>query len=178
MSKTDKPMKNVSFKFMSSFFALRDKIKDPMIKVRKANIISGNHVLDYGCGPGTFSIEAAKVVGDSGKVYALDIQPLSGDKIKKRAVEEGLNNIETITTNCSTGLEDNSIDVVMCFDMFHMSKGQQNILEEIHRVLKPNSIFSFDCHHMKEENIKSIIVGSNLFKLIEKIDKTYNFKKI
>jgi len=175
-SKTDKPMKNIAFKGMSACFTLRDKFSDPMKKIIKANVKKGNYVLDYGCGPGSFSLSAAKVVGDTGKVYAADIQPLSAEKIRKKALNEGLNNIETITTDCSTGLKDNSIDVILCFDMFHMLKDQQKILKEFHRVLKPNAILSLDCHHMKE--IESTIVETELFKLVEKIDKTYNFTKV
>ncbi|MFX1392358.1 MAG: class I SAM-dependent methyltransferase [Promethearchaeota archaeon] len=175
-SEIDKPMKNISFKVMSGFFALRDKLSNPMKKIMKAKIKKGDYVLDYGCGPGSFSLSAARVVGDSGKVYAADIQPLSAEKIHKKALIEGLNNIETITTDCFTGLKDNSIDVILCFDMFHMLKNQQRILKEFHRVLKPNAILSLDCHHMKE--IESKVVETGLFKLVEKIDKTYNFTKV
>jgi len=174
--KIDKPMKNASFKFMSGFFALRDKFSDPMKKIIKAKIKLGDHVLDYGCGPGSFSIAAAKVVGDSGKIYATDIQPLSAERIYEKAKKEVLHNVETITTDCNTGLNDDSIDVILCFDMFHMLKDQQKILKEFYRVLKPESILSIDCHHMKD--LESKVIESGLFKLKEKIDKTYNFVKI
>ena len=172
----DKPMKNIAFKGMSAFFALRDKLSNPMKKIMKAKVKRGDYVLDYGSGPGSFSLSAAKIVGDSGKVYAADIQPLSAEKIQKKALKEGLNNIETITTDWSTGLKDNSIDVILCFDMFHMLNDPQKVLIEFHRVLKLNAILSIDCHHMKE--IESEIVGTGLFKLVEKIDKTYNFTKV
>lgn len=176
-SKSDKPMKNIGFKGMSAFFALRDKLSDPMKKIIKVKISLGNHVLDYGCGPGSFTIAAAKVVGDSGKVYAADIQPLSAEKIHQKALKEGLNNIETITTDCSTGLKDNSIDKTICFDMFHMLNDQQKILKEFHRVLKPNSTLALDCHHMTKK-IESVVVESGLFKILEKLDKMYIFTKI
>jgi len=175
-SEIDKPMKNISFKGMSIIFALRDKLSDPMKKIMKAKISPGNYVLDYGCGPGSFSLAASKVVGESGKVYSADIQPLSAEKIHKKALKEGLNNVETITTDCYTGLKDNSIDVIICFDMFHMVNDRQKILKEFHRVLKPNAILSLDCHHMKD--MESKVVGTGLFKLVEKIDKTHNFIKI
>ena len=175
-SEIDKPMKNIAFKGMSAIFALRDKLSNPMKKITKVKLKKGYYVLDYGCGSGSFSLSAAKVVGDSGKVYAADIQHLSAEKIHKKALKEGLNNIETITTDCSTGLKDNSIDVILCFDMFHMLNNQQKVLKEFHRVLKPNAILSLDCHHMKE--IESKIVGTGLFKLEEKIDKIYNFIKV
>ena len=175
-SETDKPMKNIGFKLMSAFFILRDKFSNPMKKITKAKVKKGDYVLDYGSGPGSFSLTAARVVGDSGKVYAADIQPLSAKNIHKKMLKDGIKNIETITTDCSTGLNDNSIDVILCFDMFHMLKDQKKILKEFNRVLKPNGNLSLDCHHMKE--IESKVVGTGLFTLVEKIDKTYNFTKI
>ncbi len=177
MSKVNKPMNNISFKMMSAFFAVRDKFSDPMKKIKKAKINLGDHVLDYGAGPGAYSIAAAKVVGELGKIYSVDIQPLSSEVIRKKASKIGLRNIKTITSNCDTGLENNSIDVVLCLDMFHMIKNQDELLKEFYRVLKDKSILSFDCHHMKEDIILSKITDSGLFKLVEKIDDTYNFIK-
>ncbi|MBD3341467.1 MAG: methyltransferase domain-containing protein [Candidatus Lokiarchaeota archaeon] len=171
----DKPMKNIGFRFMSAFFVLRDLFSDPMKKIIKAKVKKGDFVLDYGCGPGSFSVTAAKVVGDLGKVYAADIQPLSAEKVLNKAEKEGLNNIETITTDCDTGLHNNSIDVILCFDMFHMLSDQRQILEEFGRILKPDGILSLDDHHMKE--IESKVIETGLFKINEKIDKTYNFRK-
>ncbi|MFX1364740.1 MAG: class I SAM-dependent methyltransferase [Promethearchaeota archaeon] len=174
--KIDKPMKRMSFNVMSALFVIRDKFSDPLKKIIKAKVKDGDIVLDYGCGPGSYSICAAKVVGDSGKVYAADIHPLSAEKVQKKALKEGLTNIYTITTDCSTGLENNSIDVILCFDMFHMLNDPKRVLKEFHRVLKPDSIFSLDCHHMKD--IETEILKSGLFRLAERIDKTYNFTKI
>ncbi|MFX1501956.1 MAG: class I SAM-dependent methyltransferase [Promethearchaeota archaeon] len=174
--KIDKPMKRMSFKMMTILFSIRDKFSDPLKKIIKAKVKDGDIVLDYGCGPGSYSICAAKVIGNSGKVYAADIHPLSAKKVEKKALKEGLTNIHTITTDCSTGLKDNSIDVILCFDMFHMLNDPKRVLKEFHRVLKTDAIFSLDCHHMKD--IETKILKTGLFRLAEKIEKTYNFTKI
>ena len=71
---------------------------------------------------------------------------------------------------------DNYIDVNLCFDTFHMFNEPQKVLKEFHRDLKSNGNFSLDCLHLKE--IKSKIMGMGLFKLEEKIEKTFNFTKI
>ncbi len=62
--------------------------------------------------------------------------------------------------------------------MFHGVPNKNEILKEFYRVLKPNSILSFDDHHMKEEKIIDFITSEGLFKLSEKKDKQYNFIKI
>jgi len=71
--KIDKPMSKAGFKFMLRHFKNRDKKYPTHNKIKKINIHEGNVVLDYGCGPGSYSIAAAEVVGDSGKVFAADI---------------------------------------------------------------------------------------------------------
>jgi ubiquinone/menaquinone biosynthesis C-methylase UbiE len=168
---------NIDFKFMSFFFKIRDLFISPMIKIEKTNIKSGDIVLDYGCGPGSFTLAAAKVVGSSGIVYAADINPLAINKLKKNALKKGLPNIKTILTDCNTGLEDNSIDIVICFDTFHHVNDQNSLLKEFYRVLKPKSTLSLDDHHMKEDEIISKITEHGLFELSEKKDEQYLFTK-
>jgi ubiquinone/menaquinone biosynthesis C-methylase UbiE len=60
----------------------RDLSLGPKKILRKIdNIRNGSSVLDYGCGPGNFTIAAAELVGDKGKVYAADIHPLAYPEI-------------------------------------------------------------------------------------------------
>ncbi|MFW9773590.1 MAG: class I SAM-dependent methyltransferase [Promethearchaeota archaeon] len=169
---------NLDFRGMSFLFRIRDKFHPPLEKVEKAGIKAGNFVLDYGCGPGSYTIVAAEKVGGSGKVFAADIHPLAIEKVEKKAKKKHLNNIETIQTNCKTNIEDNSIDVVICFDVLHGIGDKECILKEFLRVLKPDSILSFDDHHMRENEIIETFTSNNLFELNEKKEKQYNFKKI
>ena len=173
-----KSQSNLDFRFMSFFFKIRDFFKSPMKKVDKAEVKSGDFVLDYGCGPGSYSFAAAEIVGSSGKIFAADIHPLAIKKVNKKAMKKGLENIITIETDCKTGLDNNYIDVIMCFDVLHDIKDKESILKEFHRVLKLDSRLSFDDHHMNENEIIEIITAQGLFKLVEKKEKIYNFSKI
>jgi len=174
----NKKQSNLDFRFMSFFFRIRDKFHAPMEKIRKANIKQGDLVLDYGCGSGSYAIVAAADVQPNGKIFALDIHPLALKKTRKKAEKKGYTNIETIQTDCATGLNEETIDVVICFDVLHHIPNKNNILKEFHRVLKINSTLSFDDHHMEEEDIIDFITSEGLFKLSEKMDKQYNFIKI
>jgi ubiquinone/menaquinone biosynthesis C-methylase UbiE len=107
-------------------------------------------VLDFGCGPGSYSIAAAEMVGRSGRVYALDINPLTIKEVQNIASKKKLLNIVTILSDCKTGLEDNRIDIVLLYDVFHHLNSPLDILVEINRVLKPEGILSFSDHHMKK----------------------------
>ena len=174
-------MKKVSFRTMSAMFRIRDKLTSPRIKVEKADIKPGQVVLDYGCGPGSYTVEAAALVGDTGKVYAADIHPLSSKKVQEAASKKGFNNIETIlidgATN-ATDLSDKCVDVVLSFDMFHMVSDKELLLKEWHRVLKASGKLSLDCHHMEENDILSNITDDGLFKLEEQKGEMYIFAKL
>jgi len=176
--KENKKQSNLYFRFMSFLFKIHDKFHPPMEKIRKANIKQGDIILDYGCGSGSYAIAAAKYMGSNGKVFAADIHPLALIKVREKAGKIGYTNIETIQTDCATGLDNENIDVVICFDMFHGVPNKNDILKEFHRVLKPSSILSFDDHHMKEDEIIDFIISEGLFKLSGKNDKQYNFIKI
>ena len=176
--KKDKPMSKTHFKFMLKHFKQRDKKYPPLNKIEKTKINEGSVVLDYGCGPGSYSIAAAEVVGNTGKVYAADIHPLAIKEVEKRAREKELKNIETILTECDTKLEGNSIDVVLLLDIYHDLSDPENILKQLHRILKNNGWLSVDDHHFKDEEIIDKIISTGLFRFIEKKDKVFNFSKV
>ncbi|MFX1497743.1 MAG: class I SAM-dependent methyltransferase [Promethearchaeota archaeon] len=169
---------NVDFRGMSFLFRIRDLFHPPIEKVEKAGINEGDYVLDYGCGPGSYTLAAAEKVGPNGRVVAADIHPLAIKKVENKANKKNFKNIETIQTDCKTNLEDNTIDVIICFDVLHGIEDKECIIKEFFRVLKPNSILSFDDHHMKEDEIIELITLNNLFELKKKREKQYNFIKI
>jgi len=78
----------------------------------------------------------AKLVGESGKIYALDIHPLAIQKVKDIASKKQLRNVETILSDCQTGLPDNSLDAVLLYDAFHHLSDPDLVLNEIHRLLR------------------------------------------
>jgi len=173
----DKPMSSFHFKIMSFMYKFRDFFLPPRNILKEAEIKPGFHVLDYGCGPGSYSIVAAELVGTTGKVYALDINPLAVQQVKNIASEKRLTNIEIIRSDCATGLENNSVDIVLLYDTFHMLREPNGVLEELQRVLKPNGILSFSDNHMKENEIISKITNRRLFRLLRKGKRTYSFLK-
>ena len=134
-------------------------------------------MLDFGCGPGSYAIAAAEKVGRSGKVYALDIHPRAAELVKSAAGKKGLTNIETITSDCATWLEAESIDLVLLYDIFHMLDDPEAVLAELHRVLKPDGRLSFSDHHMKEDEIIPGLTADGLFKLSKRGRRTYTFVK-
>lgn len=170
-------MNNIAFKLMAFGFSFRDLLLPRRDVLNEIGIKPGFYVLDYGCGPGSYSIIAAEMVGMAGKIYALDIHPLALRQVGNVASKKQLANIETIHSDCATGLPDDSIDIVLLYDVFHALSDRNEVLEELHRVLKPDGILSFSDHHMKEGEILSKVTDSGLFRLSAKGKKTYSFLK-
>ena len=172
-----KPKSNLNFKLMSIEYKFRDFLLPRKKVLEEVGIKPGFHVLDYGCGPGSYIIPLAELVGKSGKIYALDIHPLAIKMVQNIASQKQLTNVETIHSDCKTGLPDNSLDVVLLYDTFHDLSDPNGVLEELHRVLKPDGILSFSDHHMKQDEITSKVTNEGLFKLSSRGERTYSFLK-
>ena len=176
--KLDKPASNWEFRTMAWSYIFRDIFLPRGNILAEVGIKPGFSILDYGCGSGSYTLPAAQLVGKSGKVYALDIHPLAIRQVQNMITKKRLTNIEAILSNCTTGLPDESIDVVLLYDTFHELSRPDEVLAELHRVLKHDGILSFNDHHLKEEKeIISKITRNGLFLLSRKGEKVYNFHK-
>ena len=103
----------------------------------------GDMFLDIGCGAGDYAVHASKIVGNSGKVYALDKQEETISVFNERIREYGLNNVEVKASDITKTLpiNDRSIDVCLIATVLHaldFDKYKQDIFKEIMRVLKPS----------------------------------------
>jgi len=172
-----KPMPNVAFIMMSFFLKCRDIYRSREEILAEVGIKSGDTVLDFGCGPGSYTQIAAQMVQPAGKVYALDQQPLAIKRIQKMSQRAGLDNIETICSDGATDLADNSVDVILLYDVFHILSPADKILAELHRILKPTGFLSFSDHHLQEKDIFARMTVDGLFELTEKGKWTYRFRK-
>jgi ubiquinone/menaquinone biosynthesis C-methylase UbiE len=158
------------YKFRDFFLPRKEILEEVGIK-------SGFHVLDYGCGPGSYTIATAELVGKAGKIYALDINPLAIQMVHNIASKKHLTNVETICSGCNTGLPDSSVDVILLYDTYHTLSDPDGVLEELRRVLKPGGVLSFSDHHMKENEIVTKVTNRGLFRLSRKGQRTYVFFK-
>ena len=173
----DKPMPDIGFKMMSFFFRIRDRFRNPGNQLEKVGIKEGQTLLDFGCGSGSYVIPAARMVGGKGMVYALDIHPLAISAVEKKATKEGLTNIATILSDRDTGLPDESIDVVLLYDVIRSIKDKRALLKELHRVMKENGLLSILAEHIKVEDVLEIAEKDGLFSLRDRHGKLLNFER-
>ncbi|HEY4474647.1 MAG TPA: methyltransferase domain-containing protein [Candidatus Paceibacterota bacterium] len=103
-------------------------------------IKEGMMIADFGSGAGYFTILLGQRVGKDGKVFALDIQESALDNVRVKAKAAGLENVETIRSNLevagSSGLADNSQDMVLLANILFQSEQKGDIIKETIRVLK------------------------------------------
>jgi ubiquinone/menaquinone biosynthesis C-methylase UbiE len=130
------------------------------VGIRKSDV-----VLDFGCGSGNYAIPAAKIVGESGVVYALDKNRWKLDNLMRKAVSRGLKNIVRIDTSgeINTGLENSSLDVILLYDVFWYfplsDRRLSLLLDELYRVSKPSALLSVYPKHIDSEGLRKKIEG-------------------
>lgn len=114
---------------------------DADVVFEQLNIKKGDSFLDLGCGAGDYSIQAAKMVGESGVVYALDIWEEVLDGLSDRAVTNGYKNIKTKVSDIKDkiSVDDNSIDICFIATVLHslnLIEDAERMFGEIQRILK------------------------------------------
>ncbi|MBS7633286.1 class I SAM-dependent methyltransferase [Candidatus Bathyarchaeota archaeon] len=124
---------------------------------------AGHIVLDFGCGSGTFTIPAARLVGDEGRVYALDINTEALNRLEEKARREGLKNITRIANEGKrTPLKDGSIDLVLLIDVLQEIDDRVFLFEEAYRILKPDGRCSVYPMHILAGEVESLAVSKGL----------------
>ena len=171
----DQPMSNLAFSMMSAMFKVRDLLRPRKEILGEVGIKPGFRVLDYGCGPGGYVAAAAELVGRSGMVYALDMHPLAIQNVEKIVRKNQLANVKTIRSNCQTGLPDDSVDVVLLYDILHMLSDPHAVLAELRRVLKPDGVLSLNEPHMGEQDVLAAMTNGHAFRLARRGERTYSF---
>jgi len=167
----------LNFQLMAAVFWLRDRLRPRCKVLAEVGIRPRSRVLDYGCGTGSYIRDSARLVGDEGVVYALDVNPLAIYAADRIAAREGLRNVRTILSNCATGLPDMSVDVVLVYDVLHDLSNRDDVLREIERILKPDGILSVSDHHMRGPDVVTQITSGRRFRLASSGRLTYSFAK-
>jgi ubiquinone/menaquinone biosynthesis C-methylase UbiE len=162
----------------------RDREEDCNTLLQALHLEAGDTVCDMGCGNGFYTLRIAKVVGEHGKVIAVDIQREMLELLKERAAAERITNIEPVLgTVVDPKLPANSIDVVLLVDVYHEFSHPKQMLAAIRKSLKPTGRVALVEFRAEDPNVpikplhkmsKAQIMkefSANGFKLVEEFDK-------
>ena len=136
----------LNFKMMSFVHeTLYGLFRDPYKALNAAGLEPGQKVLEVGCGPGFFTIPAAKIVGEDGSVLTLDVNPLAVAHVQQKIEAQRVTNARTMLANAAQAdLPDQGFDLIFVFGVAHPIGGMEAIWAEMHRLLKPDGTLSVE----------------------------------
>lgn len=122
----------------------RLKYNNPEMLLRDSGIQSGQTVLEIGCGSGFFTIAAAKILGDKGKLYSIDIHPVAVKETQQKIDAEDLKNVIVKKDDAmKSSFEDAMFDLVLLYGVVPAPViSMSGISKEIYRVLKPGGFYA------------------------------------
>ena len=113
---------------------------NPEKNVSKLNLKLGSTVADFGSGSGHYCLALAEVVGERGKVYAVDIQKTLLSKLINTARGERKNNIEVVWGDLEkengTHLRNQSVDAVVISNLLFQVRNKEAVINEAYRILE------------------------------------------
>ncbi|USN53531.1 MAG: class I SAM-dependent methyltransferase [Candidatus Nomurabacteria bacterium] len=117
-------------------------ILKPGLILRSTGLEFGMAVADFGCGgTGPFTMEAAKIAGNQGKVYAVDILKSSLSALMARVRLAGYTNVIPVWSNlerfgAAKAIHDGSVDFGIVANALYQSSHPEAVLKEVFRTLK------------------------------------------
>lgn len=144
----------------------------------------GMTICDMGCGNGFYSLKLAKMVGDDGHVFGVDIQPEMLELLNERADKEGVANISPILgTLTDPRLPKGQFDLILCVDVYHEFSHPEHMLAAMRKALAPDGLVVLvefrtedpkvpikPEHKMSKKQIMAEL-PPNGFKLVKEFDK-------
>ena len=153
---------------MSIIFRIREILTSPDKLLDEFDIQEGQTVIDYGCGPGLYITKASKLVGDTGRVLAVDIHELAIEAIQKRVMKGNLSNVTGhLIVNGKCPLPDDTADIIYALDMFHMVNDPESFLNELSRISKPDGTLFIDDGHQSRKEARDKIHTSGKWDIVE-----------
>lgn len=134
---------------------------------------SGMTVLEPGPGMGFFTLPLAEMIGESGRVVAVDIQPRMLTTLRRRAAKAGLaQRIETRQAlPDSLGIADlaGTVDLVLAFAVVHEMPSAERFFSEVAAALKPGGrvLFAEPAGHVTQEHFAEELAAARNCGLVE-----------
>jgi ubiquinone/menaquinone biosynthesis C-methylase UbiE len=117
----------------------RKKWQNPEAILKGIGAKSGITFADVGCGNGFFTIPAAKIIGQEGKVYGVDINSRAIDVLRERAIAEGIFNVNLIVGRAEDIIIcSQCADVIFFGIVLHDFQDASKVLQNARKIIKNN----------------------------------------
>lgn len=173
-------MSDRSFKLMSIILKIFDVILPNKSKrVNKFGIEPGMIVVDYGCGPGLYSLALSSAVGKQGKVFAVDLNKNAAYEIDKKIRKHNIGNVEfKLAEGYNSNVDSKIADRVIALDMFFMVENPTDFLKELSRICKDDGLLIIDDGHQPRAKSKQKIADSGVWQIVEENKGFMKCKKL
>ena len=171
-------LSNIAFNGMSFLFKIRDLISPWRTVLEETGLRLGDRVLDYGCGPGGYTVAAARLVGPGGEVYALDTNPIAASAVRRTAAKERLDHVTVIVADSPADVPSRRVDVAILHDVLHELDDPSGVIAGLDRSLKRGGLLAVSDHHMSEAAILAAVSSGRLFEVSRSFQGVYCFKPI
>lgn len=132
----------------------REKEERPTKMIELLKFQPGQVVADIGAGSGYHTFRIAKLVGDKGKVYAVDIQPEMLAIIRQRMKVWKVKNVVPVKgTIMDPKLPDSSVDLILMVDVYHEFSHPYEMTEAMVKALKPGGRLVFVEFRLEDPNV-------------------------
>ncbi|MHB9155350.1 MAG: class I SAM-dependent methyltransferase [Endomicrobiales bacterium] len=133
----------------------RKAFDNPREILLTAGLGQGKTLLDIGTGTGYLALAASSVVGEQGKVYALDVHAQSIAALEKELTEKGITNVEPMTADAAEGipLPEGSVDVCLLSNVLHgfvANEELEKVMGWVTRVLREEGELVIIDFHKRE----------------------------
>lgn len=116
----------------------RESEERPQLTIAALEIKPGQTVADLGAGSGYYAFRIAPLVGEQGRVLAIDVEPRMLRIISERARRDGVKNVVTVLgTPSDPNLEPNSVDLLFMVDVYHELEYPYEVMTKVRQALKP-----------------------------------------
>ncbi|HAS84892.1 MAG TPA: hypothetical protein DCS23_02360 [Candidatus Yonathbacteria bacterium] len=113
---------------------------NPEENIKALGVYEGMVIADLGAGTGAYTLPLAEKVGESGRVYAVEVQKDFLTNIKDEATRRGLKNVELLWGNIEniggTKIKDGVCDAVIISNVLFQAEDKSGLLREASRILK------------------------------------------
>jgi ubiquinone/menaquinone biosynthesis C-methylase UbiE len=114
----------------------------------------GMTICDMGCGNGFYTLKLAKMTGETGRVYAVDIQPEMLKLLKRRADEQSIRNISPVLgTFTDPKLPKGKLDLILLVDVYHEFSHPEPMLAAMREALSPTGVCALVEFRAEDPNV-------------------------